>query len=114
METSTIIGLVVGHLIELGVFIWYLSGRLEKIQASTESNGKDIGKVEKALDDHIEKFDDHVVDKSVHTTEEQRKDIAKRIDDLSATVATSYRDLGNKIDGWARQIYERQAQSKSV
>lgn len=110
METSTIltiVSLVVGHLIELGVFIWYLSGRLSKIQSAMESNGGEIAKVEKTLDDHIEKFDSHLVDRSVHTTEEQRRDISRRIDDLSSTVASSSRELGTKIDNLAMQILGR-------
>jgi hypothetical protein len=107
MEWSTITalaGIGIAHVIELGVFIWYLSGRLTTIENSTNSNGREIVKVEATLGETIEKFDMHLVDKTVHTTEEQRRGFDRRMDKIEHTMAQGIRDLGTKIDNLVNAV----------
>lgn len=95
----TILIALVGWLGTLGGLIWYISGQFTQLKMSSNANGEDIGKVDNKLTRHIDAYDEHVTDSKVHTTEEQRRDINRRIDKLDDTVSNGLRDLGGKMDG---------------
>lgn len=105
--TPTVIGFAIAHVVEAIAFVWYISSRLTRIEANSQSNGVEIGEVKASLDKTCDAFDDHVQDSRVHTTEEQRKDISRRIDRLEQAVSDGYRDLGNKLDTWASRILSK-------
>lgn len=105
--TLAIIGLALTQFGSVIGIVWYISGRLTRIETNGTNNGAAVDKVDHKLDDHIEQFDKHIVDQSVHTTLEQRKDINRRIDTLDQTVKEGYKDLGQKIDRWAEIMLKK-------
>ena len=97
-NTLTLGVFILAQLIQLGIFVWYLSGRLTKIEAGSASNGEKVDELTKDFKKQSDEFDRHSADATVHTTFEQRRDINRRIDKLEETVKDGYKDMGTKID----------------
>jgi hypothetical protein len=97
-NTLTLGVFIFAQLVQLGIFVWYLSGRLTKIEAGSASNGEKVDELKTDFEKHSTDFERHVTDATVHTTLEQRKDINRRIDKLEETVKDGYKDMGTKID----------------
>lgn len=78
--------------------VWYLSGRLTRIESGSTDNGKKLEAVDRKIDNLDAAFNDHVLDHGQHITLEQRKDMSKRIDKIEMAVERTGASLGDKID----------------
>lgn len=101
------VGLGLAQLVQIIGVVWYLSGRLTRMESRSESNGEELKELDSKFEKHMDAFDSHVLDAKVHTTEEQRRDISRRIDKLEELVTTGHRDLSNKLDTWATRILSK-------
>lgn len=104
---TALIGLGLTQLAQVIGLVWYLSGKLARIESTSSSNGVDIAKVDAKLEKHAEAFDEHIQDVTVHTTQEQRKDLQRSIEKLSERMDSGYNNLSNKLDQWAARILSK-------